>query len=278
MRLSSADNPRIKRVVHLRKARDRRDQGVFVAEGCREVGRALGAGIRLQELYFSPELLGRDEGALMDMFPPLGGRTAGDDAPIFEVPAGLLRKMAYLDPPEGVIAVFEQPRRELGDFPADGAEKDLFLVAAGTEKPGNLGAMVRSAEAAGATGVLVADGEVDPFNPNAIRASTGAIFSTPVVAERSERILSFLRERGALVFAATPDATTPYTRVDLTGGCAIVLGAEDTGVSSLWRRAGEASGGLIAIPMRGKTVDSLNASSAAAVVLFEARRQRDSAG
>ncbi|MCX5660446.1 MAG: hypothetical protein NTW19_12090 [Planctomycetota bacterium] len=152
---------------------------------------------------------------------------------------------------------------------------ELWLVAVWTQKPGNLGAMARSAEAAGATGLLVADAVVDAFNPNALRSSTGAVLAFPILGGTTPEILAFLAGRGVRVYAASPEATTPYSRVDLVGPTALVIGPEDSGLDDRWRAA--ATSGLIAIPMRGKLVDSLNASACAAVLLFEAVRQRQEA-
>jgi TrmH family RNA methyltransferase len=203
---------------------------------------------------------------------------------LFEVTDTLLRKLAYQENPEGVLGVFEQAGRTLADFAAASqrpgpagpgpsrapAGADLFLVAVGLAKPGNLGAMARTAEAAGATGLLVADSVVDVYNPNAIRASTGAVFTLPVAAAPSDEVRRFLRGRGVRVVAAAPAAAEAYDRADLTGPVALVIGAEDAGLDDSWRHAGQA----VRIPMHAAAVDSLNASVAAAVLLFEAVRQR----
>jgi RNA methyltransferase, TrmH family len=240
--ITSVDNPRVKDVMRLRKSRERKRAGLFVAEGPREVERARAAGLNLVATYFAPELLEW----------PHGGE---------EVSERVLRKMAYRSEPEGVLAVVEIPQREL---PREGS---LYLVAVGIEKPGNLGAMARSADAAGAEALLVADAEADPWNPNAIRASTGAVFTLPVVATTLEEVKSL----DAQLLAATVDAPTRHTDADLTGATTIAVGAEDTGLDERWRTA---AGALVRIPLLGRTVDSLNASNAAAILLFEAVRQR----
>jgi TrmH family RNA methyltransferase len=169
--------------------------------------------------------------------------------------------MAYRAEPEGVIAVVEAPGREL---PADGS---LYLVAVGIEKPGNLGAMARSAEAAGADALVVADGRADVWNPNAIRASTGAVFTLPVV----EAALDEVAALPVAVVAAEVGAPTRYTDADLARPVAIVVGAEDAGLGSRWLEAADAR---VSIPVAHGSADSLNAAAAAAVVLFEAVRQR----
>jgi TrmH family RNA methyltransferase len=239
--LTSVDNPRVKDVLRLRKARERRRSGLFVAEGPREVERARAAGLRLVATYFAPSLLDWDEGE--------------------EVSERVLARMSYRAEPEGVLAIVEAPGREL---PRGGS---LYLVAVGIEKPGNLGAMARSAEAAGADALLVADAQADPWNPNAIRASTGAVFTLPVV----EASLDDVRALDVALVAAVVGAGTRYTDADLTGPTALVVGAEDEGLDERWRAAAHEQ---VAIPLRGRTTDSLNAAAAAAVLLFEAVRQR----
>ena len=173
----------------------------------------------------------------------------------------VLAKMAYRAEPEGVLAVVEAPAREL---PRGGT---LYLVAVGIEKPGNLGAMARTAEAAGADALVVADAQADVWNPNAIRASTGAVFTLPVV----EGTLDDVRSLGVQVVAATVDAPTRYTDADLTRPSALVVGAEDEGLDERWRAAADVT---VSIPQRGAATDSLNTATAAAILLFEAVRQR----
>lgn len=276
--ITSAQNPRVKAVVALRESRERRRAGLFVAEGAREIARALDAGLTPIEFYRcdDPSLRGGAEAAA------LAERCGAAGAARFEVTSALLSKMAYCENPEGVLAVFEQPRWTLDALPGLAAGgPELWLVAVGTEKPGNLGAMVRTADAAGAAGVLVAGGVVDAFNPNAIRASTGAVFTLPVVGAGDEETLAFLRSRGAGLFAAALPALgerlTAHTEADFRGPTAIVIGPEDTGLSDFWldaARAARPRGGIVTIPMQGRSADSLNASNAAAVLLFEAVRQR----
>jgi len=240
--ITSIDNPRVKEVVRLRKPRERRRAGLFVAEGSREVERARAAGLTVVATFYAPELLAwPDDGE--------------------EVSERVLRKMAYRAEPEGVVAVVEAPRH---DLPRDGT---LFVAAVGIEKPGNLGAIVRAADAAGADAVLVAEAEADPWNPNAIRASTGAVFTLPIV----EATLDDVRSLDAQLVAAAVDAPRRHHEVDLRPPTAIAIGAEDDGLPDRWLAAADER---VAIPMQGRTVDSLNAASAAAVLLFEAVRQR----
>lgn len=269
--LTSPANPRVKTVLQLREQRGRRRSGLFIAEGEREVSRALEAGLTLRQLFWCPPMTG-------DAAPRCLDRAEATPHERFTVTPAIMTKIAYRQNPEGVLAVFEQPRWQLEDLAEVVSQKtgldELWLVAAGTQKPGNLGSMVRSAEAAGCSGVLACDAVVDAFNPNAIRASTGAVFELPVVGGEAEAVLGFLQGRGVRLIAATPDAPVVYTDVDMSGPLAVVVGAEDTGLDRSWLDAAGQSGGVVRVPMLGRLVDSLNASVAAAVLLFEAVRQR----
>jgi TrmH family RNA methyltransferase len=239
--ITSLDNPRVKEVIRLRRSRDRRREGLFVAEGPREVVRAKEAGLRLRAVFHAPALLDWDEGE--------------------EVDARVLAKMSYRAEPEGVLAVVEVPERE---FPR---EPTLLLVAVGIEKPGNLGAMARTADAAGADALLVAEARSDPWNPNAIRASTGAVFTLPILDVALEDVRRLeLRKVAAVVGAATR-----HTDADLAPPTVFLVGAEDDGLPPTWRDAAELE---VTIPMHARSVDSLNAAASAAVLLFEAVRQR----
>lgn len=267
--ISSQSNPRVKQVVRLRNHRDRRKTGLFVAEGLREVTRAAAAGLTVREMFTCPDLLGEaNERALRA---PAGATWA-------RVTPAVFRRMAYLRQPEGVLAVVEQPVWTLEALPAPTAGT-LYLVAVGIDKPGNLGAMVRTADAAGCDAVLATGaagerrGHVDAFNPNAIRTSTCAVFSLPTVAVPAEAAIHWLTDRGVRAFAATPHGATDHAHADWRGPAAVVIGAEDVGLDKAWLGAADRTGGQrVSIPMRGRLVDSLNASAAAAVLLFEARR------
>ena|SRR5581483_5480441 len=241
--ITSPDNARVKDVLRLRRSRERRAVGLFIAEGRREVERAIAAGLTIQETFLAPELI--------DDWPH----------PHTEVGARVLAKMAYRAEPEGVIAVVEQPRRALPDHAT------LVLVAVGIEKPGNLGAMARAADAAGADALLVADAQVDPWNPNAIRASTGAVFTLPVVEATRHDVAKLPLQKVAAVVGAELELQD----ADLTQPTALVVGAEDAGLDAHWRDTADIQ---VAIPMQPRTVDSLNASNAAAILLYETLRQR----
>ena len=216
---------------------------MLLAEGPREVERALASGLVVRQLYVAPELLPEW---------PHGGD---------EVTARVLAKMSYRAEPEGVLAVFDVPHRALPQNPS------LVLVAVGIEKPGNLGAMARTADAVGADALLVADAACDPWNPNAIRASTGAVFTLPIL----ETTLADVRALPLQRVAAVVDAPRRPTDADLTQPTAIIVGAEDEGLPSAWRDAADVQ---VSLPMNSRTVDSLNASTAAAILLYETLRQR----
>jgi TrmH family RNA methyltransferase len=240
--ITSVDNPRVKDVLRLRKARERRRSGLFVAEGPREVARARAAGLRIRATYFAPALLAWDEGD--------------------EVDERVLRKMSYRSEPEGVVAVVEIPQRRVPD------DATLLLVAVGIEKPGNLGAMARTADAAGADAMLVAEAASDPWNPNAIRASTGAVFTLPIVDVARDGVAALHHQKVAAVLGAA----TTHTDADYTLPTAFLIGAEDEGLPPVYADLADAQ---VESPMSATaTADSLNASAAAAVLLFEARRQR----
>jgi len=247
--ITSTDNPRVKDVLRLRKARERRASGLFVAEGVREVERARAAGLTIRETFVAPELLGTWRHGDRD-----GTRT--------EVSARVLAKMSYRAEPEGVLAIVESPQQTVPQ------SATLLLVAVGVEKPGNLGAMARSADAAGADALLVAEAESDPWNPNAIRASTGSVFTLPIVEISLDDVKALPHQK----VAAVVDAPRAYTKVDMTQPTALIVGAEDTGLDERWRTAADI---LVAIPMRARTADSLNASTTAALLLYETVRQRD---
>jgi TrmH family RNA methyltransferase len=242
--ITSPENPRVKDVLRLRKARERRRDGRFIAEGLREVERALAAGLVPHAIYVAPELLPDWTGPAAD-----------------EVSARVLGRMAYRGEPEGLLGVFDAPERELP------VGATLVLVAVRIEKPGNLGAMARSADAAGADALLVAGPNFDPWNPNAIRASTGAVFTLPIVEVTRDEIAALPLEK----IAAVLGSSKAHTEVDYTGRTAFLIGAEDAGLDETWRDLADAE---VSIPMKGAAADSLNASTAAAVLLFEAVRQR----
>jgi len=262
-KITSLQNPRVKQLVKLRDRRDRDDAGLFLVEGYREVRRALEKGVRLNELYFSPDwFLGENEPALIDQ-----ARQAG--AQLFELSKEAFAKCAYRDRPDGLLAVAAQWKHALDDLKL--AAHPFLLVVESIEKPGNLGTILRSADAAGVDGVIVCDAVTDIFNPNVVRSSTGVLFSVPVVVADSASVHAWLKEKGVRIVATTPDTPNIYTKVDLRGPLAIVMGSEQYGLSDFWLKESNLT---VRIPMAGQA-DSLNVAMATIITLFEAVRQRN---
>ncbi len=259
--ITSAKNPRIRDAIRLRDAQHRRKQGRILIDGVREISRALAAGIVPAELYFCQSLC--QTAAAGDLL----RRAEAQGAEMIRVAEPVLEKLAFGNRSEGMVAVAPTPDAGLARLsPPDGA---LIAVLEGVEKPGNVGAVLRSADAAGVSAVIVADGGTDLFNPNAIRASLGTIFSVPV-AEATERGDARLA-RPSATSRSMPLASTSvlYTEADYTGSSAVVFGSEAEGLSGLGVRPG--SGRAIADAQRA---DSLNVSVTAAVIFYEAIRQR----
>ncbi|MEM1109377.1 MAG: RNA methyltransferase [Planctomycetota bacterium] len=266
--LTSLTNPRVKRIVRLRKARERKREDVLLAEGYREVGRAAAAGLEVVEWFACRELIQK------------AGLPEGIGLEPTWVSEPVLAKMAYHDRPEGVLAVFRAPSWSLDDLAPSSTEDigSLYLVAVGTEKPGNLGAMVRTAAVAGCAAVLAVGPAVEVFNPNAIRNSTGAVFSLPtVVVEDAAEAVAWLQQNNITIAAALADGGTDCFQADWAepaNATAVVVGPEHAGLDETWRDAADAK---LTIPQATSGVgstDSLNASNAAAVLLFEAVRRR----
>ena len=261
--LTSAANPRIKSVLALRNRRDREAAGQTRLEGAEELALALRAGVAPVAIFHCPQLMGdRSVGA------ELVGLARARGARVFECSRAAFEKAAYREGPDGLLAIVPQPGVELAalDVPA-GA---LVLLAQRIEKPGNLGAMLRTADAAGVAAVIAADPVTDWGNPNVIRSSKGTVFSMPVASASTAEAIGWARERGLAVVATTPDAVGRHTDADLTGGIAVAVGSEKYGLDA---ELFAASTVHVRIPMAGQA-DSLNASVAAAIVLFEAVRQR----
>jgi TrmH family RNA methyltransferase len=280
-RITSLQNPRVKQLVKLRERRERDDAGLFLVEGYREIRRALEKGVRPKELYFSPDwFLGENEPALIEQ-----AKQAG--AQLFELSKDAFAKVAYRERPDGLLAVAPQWKRTLADLNVAGvadpgvlrsgpgsatpATKFPFLlVVESIEKPGNLGTILRSADAAGCDAVIVCDAVTDIFNPNVVRASTGVLFSVPIVVAESTAVHAWLKEKGIRTAATTPHTTNIYTSTDLRGPLAIVMGSEQYGLSEFWMKGADV---LVRIPMAGQA-DSLNVAMATIITLFEAVRQR----
>ena len=253
-RISSAQNPKIKNLLLLQeKSRARREQGLFVVEGRRELQHCLEAGFEIDTLFVSEEMADQ----------------INSPAPrVIALPRPLFEKVTYRGATEGVVAEVRIKERRLEDLTL--RENPLIVVIEGVEKPGNIGAILRSADAAGADALLVCDPLTDLWNPNLIRASLGGIFTVPTVACTSEEAISFLQARGIAILTAQLQDSELYYDTPMTGGTALVMGTESTGLTDRWRKAATAH---IRIPMQGQ-LDSLNVSVSTAILLYEAVRQR----
>jgi TrmH family RNA methyltransferase len=259
--LTSPSNPRVKELVALRRRRARDGGAVTLVEGHAELVMALDAGVRPRTLYWCPALVAAGQLGTADRVAGLGAEVIRLSRPLFE-------KVAYRQSPDGWLAVVPAVASDLGRL--DPGERPLLLVCEGVEKPGNLGAILRTADAAGVTAVIAAGPVTDWGNPNLVRASKGTVFTVPVASAGSSEVLDWLAGRSVPVVAATPDAETPLAEADLGGGVAIAVGSEKDGLSGPWL---ERAATRVRIPMLGRA-DSLNVATAAAVLLYEALRQR----
>lgn len=255
--ITSAKNPKFKNLLLLQeKSKARREQGLFVVEGRRELQHCLEAGYNVKTVFICQEIAGNCHFELAEKS-------------VIELSPDLYKKAAYREGTEGIIAEVECRSLSLEDLCLP--ENPLIVVLEAVEKPGNLGAILRSADAARADAVIVCDPLTDLYNPNLIRASIGAIFTVPTVAASSADAIAFLKERGIQILTAQLQDSSLYYDVDMTRGTAIVMGTESTGLTDIWRKAASAH---IRIPMLGR-LDSLNVSVSAAILLFEAVRQRE---
>jgi RNA methyltransferase, TrmH family len=261
--LTSPKNPRVRAAAALRERAAREETGLTIVDGVRELARALAGGAAVVEVFVDDARLDAAGRAAVT-------RAAASGASVVRVSVEVLARLAYGDRSEGVVATVRIPDLSLDALTLP--EQPLVVVVEGVEKPGNLGAVLRSADAAGATAVIAADPRTDLFNPNAIRASLGTLFTVPVAAGSSDVVRTRLARDGLAIVTARVDAAQTYTDVDLRGPLAIVLGSEAVGLTAAWDGDGVTP---IRLPMLG-VADSLNVSIAAAVLLFEARRQRDS--
>jgi TrmH family RNA methyltransferase len=260
--ITSLQNPRLKRLVRLRDRRARDKEKAFLVEGYREVRRALEKKVALDELYYCPDwFLGENEPALLEQ-----AGTAG--AELYELSKDAFAKVAYRERPDGILAVAPQWKRTLESLVLPAVP--FLLVVEAIEKPGNLGTILRGADAAGCDAVIVCDPVTDLFNPNVVRASTGVLFSVPCAVEESGAVLAWLKKRGIRSVATTPAASKLYSDTDLKGPLAVVMGSEQYGLSEFWLANADQS---VRIPMAGQA-DSLNVAMAALITLFEAVRQR----
>ena len=257
--ITSLQNPKIKLLTALQqKSSERRRTGLFVVEGQQELQHCIRAGYEVDTVFWCPELCPA-------VLPPEAGA-----ARCFQVSPDVYAKVAYRGSTEGVIAEVRTRTLRLDDLKL--GEHPLIVVLESVEKPGNLGAVLRSADASGVDAVVVCDPLTDLYNPNLIRSSVGAAFTVPCVACRSDECIAFLKQRGIKILTAQLQDSHLYYDTDMTCGTAIVMGTEHDGLTDQWRQAADAH---IRIPMLGQ-IDSLNVSVSAAILMFEAVRQRQS--
>ena len=268
--ITSAQNPKVKELLALQeKSKERRKKGLFVVEGRRELLHCIEAEFEPHTLFICRDILSDKDfdkilGAIEENF-------CGSTYPIVEISQQLYDKVAYRGGTEGIIA--EMHCKELSLEGLKMKENPLVVILESVEKPGNLGAVLRSADASGVDAVIVCDPLTDMYNPNLIRSSIGAIFTVPVATASSEDTIAWLKSKGIKIYTAQLQDSEWYYDTDMKGGTAIVMGTEATGLTNIWRKAADAH---IKIPMLGR-LDSLNVSVSAAILMFEAVRQRKDA-
>lgn len=257
-KITSTQNPKVKSLLALEKPRERRKQQLFVIEGKKEIGLALEAGYRIGNIFFCDEIISAEE--VSTLF--------SDDKLLIPVSKDVFDKLAVRENSGGMIAVAEQKLHTFDNITL--SKNPLVLVLESVEKPGNLGAILRTADASGVDAVIICDPQTDFYNPNVIRSSIGCIFTKQVAAATSEETIAWLKKNNIGIFCTYLKASKPYHQTDFTKPSAIVMGTEATGLSEVWVKNSDAN---IIIPMQG-AIDSMNVSTAAAVVVFEAKRQR----
>jgi TrmH family RNA methyltransferase len=260
--ITSLQNPRVKQVVALRDRRDRERSGLMRVEGFEELALALASGARPHDLFYCPALF-REPGQQ-----ELLGHVRAAGSQLIEVSEPVFRKMAYREGPDGWLATFPTIERALDDLRL--SPSPFLVVAEAIEKPGNLGAILRTADAAGVDAVVASNPLTDWGNPNVVRSSKGAVFSVAVAEAPNATTLGWLRRHGIRIVAATPQATLRHDQADLAGPVAIAVGSEKHGLSDEWLEAADVA---VRIPMYGR-VNSLNVATAAALLIYEAVRQR----
>lgn len=261
LRITSPANDRVKELVKLRSRRHRDRSGAFLVEGAREATRALDAGVTVRSAYVCPEVFNQDSEAV-------AGRLAEHPAPVIELAPDAFQKASYRDSPDGILLVADTWSPDLAGLSLP--THALVLVIDGLEKPGNVGALLRTADAAEANAVFLTGHGTDVFNPNVIRASMGSVFSRPVVPADPGELATFFTERAVAVVATSPGAHKAYWDTDLTRATAIVVGSEHRGLEADWLATADTR---VRIPMGGMA-DSLNVATAGALLLYEALRQR----
>lgn len=260
--ITSMKNPKIKLAMQLTNRRVRNQTGLFLIEGYRELSRAVQARVKIISLFICPALfLGTNEKNLID-------QAKQDQAFTYYCSESVFKKISYRDRPDGLIAIAEQMHYPLHSILF--SPTAFVVIAEAIEKPGNLGTILRSADAAGVDGVIVCDRCTDIYNPNVVRASVGTLFTTSVIEATSQEVLSLMRKHKITVVAATPSASQEFTEADLTGPVAIAIGTEQLGLSDFWMKQADI---CVRIPMHG-IADSLNVATATTLLLYEVIRQR----
>ncbi len=257
--ITSAHNPFIKSLVILQeKAKARKQSGTFLIEGIREIELAIKGNYELETLLFLPELITEQQLA----------KITKNKVEVIEISKDVYQKLAYRDTTEGIIAVAKTKSLRLSDLKLP--ENPLILVLEAIEKPGNIGAILRTADAAKIDAVIIANPKTDLYNPNTVRSSVGCLFTNQIASGTTEEVIAFLKQKNISIYSATLQNSTSYHTQNYTTPTAVVVGTEATGLSELWRK--EATQNII-IPMQGE-IDSMNVSVAAAILIFEAKRQR----
>lgn len=261
--ITSIHNPLIKQIVLLQsKSRERRKTGLFIIEGLRELRLALKGGYNIQTILFCPDIISKET---LDVELELNDNTVE----YIEINSEVYTKLAYRGSTEGVIAIAHGKDLDISKLKFD-VENPLILIAEAPEKPGNIGALLRTADAANVDAVIIANPKTDLYNPNIIRNSIGCLFTNAIATGSTEEIIAFLKKQSIHIYCAALQASVPYHIIDFTQASAIVVGTEDSGLSDTWR---ENSNQNIIIPMGGE-IDSMNVSVAAGILIFEAKRQR----
>ena len=259
--ISSLQNPLVKQCVLLQeKARERKKQGLFIIEGLREIELAKNAGYQFDSLLFCPELFSEEKLSSL----------VSSEMNSIELSLAVYQKLAYRATTEGILAIAKTQDKALSNIQFKN-KNPLVLVAEAPEKPGNIGALLRTADAANLDAVFIANPKTDLYNPNIIRSSVGGVFTNQIAMASSEEIIAFLKTNKFAIYGAALQASVPYYKFDFTAKTAIVVGTEATGLTEQWL---ENSTQNIHIPMQG-SIDSMNVSVAAGILIFEAKRQRD---
>jgi TrmH family RNA methyltransferase len=261
-KIDSLNNQTVKDIVRLGKAGIRKEKGLIIIDGAREISLAVKSGLKIEKLFYCPILVKKKNENAAKFFGVAAEK-------IIEVSQPVFQKICYKENPDGFLAVaIESAETVLADFKP--SKKSLIIILENVEKPGNLGAILRTAYAVGAAAIIINDNQTDIYNPNVIRASEGYVFAAKIIKASVEETVKWLKKNKIKSFGAASRGSKNYFKVDLSGATAIVLGSEADGLSAQWLKSADS---LIKIPMSAG-MDSLNVSVAAAVILFEAVRQR----